>query len=96
LDLWATVEERTFGRGGVSVAAKAVDFSRISVYADFEELKSTPRAASDESSPTGSSTARRVRTEGGWRERSTGKDATLLGDIDASVESNGARIDAHL
>jgi hypothetical protein len=42
LRLWAAVEARTLGRGGVSVVAKAVGLSRTTIYAGLEELKSTP------------------------------------------------------
>ena len=60
LRLWAAVEARTLGRGGVSVVAKAVGISRTTIYAGLEELKSTSIAASDESSPTGDGFAPRA------------------------------------
>ncbi len=86
LRLWAAVEARALGRGGVSAVAKAVGISRTTIYAGLEELQSASIAASEESSPTGGVAARRVRAQGGGRKRLTEKDATLLGDLDALVE----------
>lgn len=38
LRLWAAVEARYFGRGGVSMVAKAVGISRTTIYAGLAEL----------------------------------------------------------
>jgi transposase len=86
LRLWAAVEARTLGRGGVSVVAKAVGLSRTTIYAGLEELKSTSISESVEAAPPAGAAARRVRAQGGGRKRLTEKDATLLGDLDALVE----------
>src|SRR6201990_3739754 len=39
LRLWAAVEARTLGRGGVSTVAKAIGISRTTIYAGLEELE---------------------------------------------------------
>ena len=86
LRLWAAVEARTLGRGGVSVVAKAVGISRTTIYAGLEELKSTPASKAMKATPPVGATARRVRAQGGGRKRLTYKDASLLRDLDALVE----------
>ena len=80
LRLWAAVEARTLGRGGVSAVAKAIGISRTTIYAGIAEL-----AAPAPSRAAGSST-RRVRCPGGGRKKLTAKDTTLLQDLDALVE----------
>jgi cytochrome c peroxidase len=42
LRLWAAVEARTLGRGGVSVVANAVGLSRTPIYAGLRELAVPP------------------------------------------------------
>ena len=80
LRLWAAVEARTLGRGGVSVVAKAIGMSRTTIYAGLKELKS-PACAATEADNT-----RRIRAKGGGRKKLTSKDTTLLRDLDALVE----------
>jgi transposase len=81
LRLWAAVEARQLGRGGVSIVAKAVGMSRTTIYAGLAELAGTVPAASARSGPR-----ERVRTPGGGRKKLTAKDATLLRDLDALVD----------
>lgn len=81
LRLWAAVEARTLGRGGVSTVAKAIGISRTTIYAGLREL--------DEPSPPSElkvGGARRVRAKGGGRKKLTVRDTTLLSDLDALVE----------
>src|SRR5258708_557656 len=86
LRLWAAVEARTLGRGGVSTVAKAIGLSRTTIYAGLEELESTkPSLASPASLPVEAG-KRRVRAAGGGRKKLTAKDTTLLRDLDALVE----------
>lgn len=81
LRLWAAVEARALGRGGVSTVAKAIGISRTTIYVGLKEIDApTP---SSEPSAKG---ARRVRAKGGGRKKLTEKDATLLSDLDALVE----------
>ncbi len=81
LRLWAAVEARALGRGGISAVAKAVGLSRTTIYAGLRELATT---APQGESPSGG--ARRVRATGGGRKKLTAKDPTLLNDLDALVE----------
>ena len=90
LRLWAAVEARTLGRGGVSVVAKAVGFSRTTIYAGLEELKSTPASKAMKATPPVGATARRVRAQGGGRKRLTYKDASLLARLGCSGRAYGA------
>jgi transposase len=86
LRLWAAVEARTLGRGGVSMVAKAIGISRTTIYAGLEELGSPPPLASLSSSPVGGTGKRRIRVKGGGRKKLIDKDPTLLRDLDALVE----------
>jgi transposase len=87
LRLWAAIEARTLGRGGVSTVAKAIGMSRTTIYAGLEELAST--SAPLASAPSASVVVtgkRRIRAKGGGRKKLTAKDTTLLRDLDALVE----------
>jgi hypothetical protein len=87
LRLWAAVESRALGRGGVSTVAKAIGMSRTTIYAGLQELGSPPAPlASLSSSPVGGTSKRRIRVKGGGRKKLTDKDTTLLRDLDALVE----------
>lgn len=81
LRLWAAVEARTLGHGGVSAVAKASGLSRATIYAGLHELDA-PR--SREQLRTGGRGA--IRAKGGGRKKLTAKDPTLLSDLDALVE----------
>lgn len=85
LRLWAAVEARALGRGGVSTVARAVGLSRTTIYAGLEELDRTPPAGSPASlsTPVGRG---RIRVPGGGRKRLVDKDPTLLRDLDALVD----------
>ena len=81
LRLWAAVEARQLGRGGVSIVAKAVGISRTTIYAGLAELDRAPTAGSPKGGPR-----RRVRAPGGGRKKLTAKDAALLQALDALVD----------
>jgi hypothetical protein len=83
LRLWAAVEARTLGRGGVSTVAKAIGLSRTTIHSGLRELESAPPAAA------GVPSKRRIRAEGGGRKKLTDKDTTLLRALDALVEPRG-------
>ena len=85
LRLWAAVEARTLGRGGVSTVAKAIGISRTTIYAGLEELELGSSPSGLARSPA-AAIGKRVRAKGGGRKRLTDKDATLLRDLDALVE----------
>ena len=87
LRLWAAVEARALGRGGVSMVAKAIGMSRTTIYAGLEELEAPKvRSASTPSSSSDGAGKRRIRAKGGGRKKLSDKDATLLRDLDALVE----------
>lgn len=81
LRLWAAVEARSLGRGGVSTVAKAAGISRTTIYAGLAELEAgTNRAVPRVAGKT------RIRSPGGGRKKLVAKDATLLRDLDGLVE----------
>lgn len=81
LRLWAAVEARALGHGGVSTVASAVGLSRTTIYAGLRELAMTPSGGEPVAAGMG-----RVRAQGGGRKKLTAKDPTLLRDLDALVE----------
>lgn len=81
LRLWAAVEARTLGCGGVSAVAKAIGMSRTTIYAGLEELASIKLPMDVENASKS-----RIRAKGGGRKKLTSKDPTLLSDLDALVE----------
>jgi transposase len=87
LRLWAAVEARTLGRGGVSAVAKAVGLSRTTIYAGLEELDWKKQGAGVSTGLTPVKVGqRRVRAQGGGRKKLKDKNPTLLRDLDALVE----------
>jgi transposase len=80
LRLWAAVEARALGRGGVTTVAKASGLSRTTIYAGLRELDARPRAEAQGSD--------RIRARGGGRKRLINKAPGLLTDLDAVVEPN--------
>jgi hypothetical protein len=91
LRLWAAVEARALGRGGVSTVAQAIGMSRTRIYAGLAEVaQQSPAPAVSPAASRGSVGQRqrrvRVRAHGGGRKRLVDKDRTLLRDLDALVE----------
>ena len=85
LRLWAAVEARSLGRGGVSAVARAVGLSRTTIHAGLAELSgAAPPARRGKETPPPK--PGRVRVAGGGRKTLVAKDATLLSDLDALVE----------
>ena len=82
LRIWAAVEARSLGRGGVSKVAKAIGMSRTTIYAGLSELESPPPPSTRDKN----STRPRVRAVGGGRKRLADKDANLMSALDALVE----------
>lgn len=78
LRLWAAVEARALGRGGVMVVAKASGLSRTTIHAGLRELDAASQKRVD--------SLGRIRAPGGGRKRLADKDPALLGDLDALVE----------
>jgi len=81
LRIWAAVEARSIGRGGVSMVAKAIGMSRTTIYAGLAELESSVPTTRDMRGPKP-----RVRAVGGGPKRLTDKDAGLLDALDALVD----------
>lgn len=82
LRIWAAVEARSLGRGGVSLVAKAIGVSRTTIHAGLAELKAAvvPVAVPKKNGRL------RVRAAGGGRKKLTSKDADLVRDLDGLVE----------
>src|SRR6266851_8574903 len=80
LRLWAAIEARTLGRGGVSTVAKAIGMSRTTIYAGLEELASRKPSSVSTASAIEAAGKRRIRAKGGGRKKLTDKDTTLLRD----------------
>ena len=83
LRLWAAVEARSLGHGGVSTVASAIGLSRTTLYAGLSELASrqTRSTLEQEEGPV-----RRIRASGGGRKKLIEKDDSLLRDLDALVD----------
>ena len=76
--LWAAVEARLLGRGGISTVARATGLSRTTIYQGLNELAQ---------SGSGAGLRReRVRAEGGGRKTLTEKDPQLLARLERLVE----------
>ena len=81
LRVWAAVEARSLGRGGVSAVARAKGLSRTTIHAGLAQLeaKGTKKALAQRAGG-------RVRSPGGGRKKLTLKDPALLRDLEALVE----------
>lgn len=77
--LWAAVEAKTLGYGGITTVAQATGLAASTIRLGQREL--TACAATE-----GNAGRRRLRTPGGGRKRVIEKDATLLQALDALVE----------
>jgi len=75
--LWAASEAMSLGHGGIALVERATGISRSTIARGIREVRS---GESDELAPE------RTRRPGGGRKRTTDKDPTLLGDLDALVE----------
>src|SRR3954453_10938850 len=85
LRLWAAVEARTLGRGGVSTVAKATGLSRTTIYSGLKDLGSPPPSSAPPAG-VGAASARRIRAAGAGRKKLTEKDQTALRELDALVD----------
>jgi hypothetical protein len=77
LRLWAAVEARSLGRGGISTVAGATGLSRTTIHVGLKDLDS-PAATTGPAGP-------RIRVKGGGRKRLTGKDPRLAADLEKLV-----------
>jgi hypothetical protein len=81
LRLWAAVEARALGRGGVSRVAAATGLSRQRIADGLQQLEALAQAP-----PTVPPQRQRIRRPGGGRKRATDRDPTLRDDLEALVE----------
>ncbi len=81
LRLWAAVEARALGRGGVSRVAAATGLSRQRIADGLRELAVLAHAP-----PPDPPQQQRIRRPGGGRKRAIDRDPTLLDDLEALVE----------
>jgi hypothetical protein len=79
--LWAAAEARSLGRGGISAVAAATGIARDTIRLGIRELGQPSDPRQDEPPPS------RVRHPGAGRKPLTATDASLLGDLQALVES---------
>ena len=77
--LWAATEALAFGRGGVTIVARATGLSRPTIYAGIRELRSGQVEAP-------SSSQRRIRRPGAGGKKRVEEDPTLVEDLEALVE----------
>jgi hypothetical protein len=78
--LWAAVEARAIGRGGITRVAEATGLSRVTIRAGLKELDPP-------STPTGQEPATgRLRRPGGGRKRPVDQDPVLLRDLETLVD----------
>ena len=82
LRIWAAVEARSLGRGGVSTVAKAIGRSRTTIYAWLAELESPPLLRTGDDGDI----RPRIRAVGGGRKRLAEKDANLVSALDTLIE----------
>lgn len=78
--IWAAIEARCLGHGGVSQVAETTGLSRTTIYAGMRELEMQATRDCDEC------TRRQVRQPGGGRKLVTEQDQTLLADLESLVE----------
>lgn len=81
LRLWAAVEARSLGRGGISVVARAIGLSRTTIHVGLNELEnaSATKRASEVSQD-------RIRTLGAGRKRLVDKNPKLKQALEALLE----------
>src|SRR5919202_126270 len=78
--LWAAVEARAIGRGGITRVAAATGLSQTTIRAGFKEL------ASQSTSDTHNVTSERLRRPGGGHKSLVAQDPELLQALEALVD----------
>jgi transposase len=73
--IWAAIEAKAMGRGGVTILSAATNLSRSTIHIGLDELKSKKRVDVE-----------KIRRPGGGRKKITEKDKTLLNDLEAILE----------
>jgi hypothetical protein len=78
--LWAAIEAKSLGHGGISHVERAVAISRSTISRGIKELESTQKPME----------AAHIRKPGGGRKKTVVKDPTLRKDLEALVEPTAA------
>jgi DNA-binding phage protein len=78
--LWAAVEARSIGRGGITRVSKATGLSRVTIRAGLKEV-GHPHTATVGRADTG-----RIRRPGGGRKPLVDQDPKLLSDLESLVD----------
>jgi hypothetical protein len=78
--LWAAVEARSIGRGGITRVSEATGLSRVTIRAGLEEIGHPPPAT------VGEADAGRIRRPGGGRKPLVDQDRKLLSDLESLVD----------
>ncbi len=81
--LWAAVEARALGRGGISITADATRLSRTTIHAGLDELQHT---AGPQFGAFETGTPPPIRRPGPGRKPLTAHDTTLLQELDRMLE----------
>ncbi len=82
--IWASMEAKALGWGGVSRVAEATGLARTTLHRGITQLGELKRIRS---TATRKLSAERVRQPGAGRKRAASQDPTLLSDLEALVES---------
>jgi transposase len=73
--IWAAIEAKTIGHGGVTIMSAATNLSRSTIHIGLDELKSKRKFDVE-----------KIRKSGGGRKKLIEKDKTLLSDLEAILE----------
>lgn len=73
--IWAAIEAKALGHGGISILSSATNLSRSTIHLGLDELKSKRKIDVE-----------KIRKPGGGRKKIIEKDKTILGDLEAILE----------
>lgn len=73
--IWAAIEAKALGHGGITILSAATNLSRSTIHIGLHELESKRK-----------SDVEKIRKPGGGRKQIIEKDKTLLGDLEAILE----------
>lgn len=77
--IWAAIEARSLGWGGISQVAQATGLSRTTIHAGIRELEESSGVKSKQN-------IQGIRTDGGGRKLLEEQDAMLLFDLESLIE----------
>jgi len=73
--IWAAIEAKALGHGGITILSSATNLSRSTIHLGLDELKSKRKIDVE-----------KIRKPGGGRKKIIEKDKTILGDLEAILE----------